>query len=244
MSIIFKTYLTPSIPREIFIIMAKYLERHCNIMVDLQFELTSSGPKKGTKLEEDLSFMCSPPLYWLYDEYKDDIELIPVAPIFDDIRNKDEPVYFSDVLVKNNRSINSLDDIIGKTWSYNDTESLSGYFCIKKYMRHLNLVCSGSHLNSLDYIRDNKADVTCIDSNALLFVNHDFKKIHTFGPHPIQPCIIKKSCKYKNEIIDAFKKINDDKEVINEFNKYKILRFGTVNENFFFKKYSIKHLVN
>ena len=48
------------------------------------------------------------------------------------MNNNDEPVYFSDIFVhKDNTKINSLDDLDGHIWAYNDTESLSGYYCIK-----------------------------------------------------------------------------------------------------------------
>jgi len=108
MSINIKTYLTPSIPMEIFVILSKYIENKIGVPVNLIFETTSSGPKKGEKINEDLSFMCTPPYYWLYDNYKNDIELLPYAPVFDDIRNNNEALYFSDVLVHKDSSIKSI----------------------------------------------------------------------------------------------------------------------------------------
>ena len=49
MSINVKTYLTPSIPKEIFEILSEYIENKCNIKVNLLIETTSSGPKKGER---------------------------------------------------------------------------------------------------------------------------------------------------------------------------------------------------
>ncbi len=243
MSINFKTYLTPSIPKEIFEIIANYLEIKCNIKVNLIFETKSSGPIKGTAMEEDLAFMCSPPFYWLLEKYKDQIELLPYAPVFIDERNNNLPLYFSDILVHpDNDDINKIEDLDGHIWAYNDTESLSGFFCIKNYMDKIKMICSGSHLNSIKMVQNREADITCIDSNVLLFNKHNLKKIGTFGPHPVQPCIINKNCKYKNEIIEAFSKINND-NVIYLLKKYKIEKFERVNLEFYLNKYSIKNLL-
>ena len=127
----------------------------------------------------------------------------------------------------------------GQIWAYNDTESLSGYFCIKNYMSKVNLVCSGSHLNSIMMVHNGEADITCIDSNALLFVKHNLKKIASFGPHPVQPIIIKKNYKYKNELINVFEKVISKYD----FSDFKIKKITKVNNNFYFKKYSMKHLL-
>lgn len=239
MSIDFKTYLTPSIPKEIFQILSTYLEDKCNIKVNLIFETISSGPKYNNMIEEDLSFMCSPPYYWLCDKFNDQIELVPYAPIFNDMRNNDEPLYFSDILVNKNSDIQCLDDLNGHTWAYNDTESLSGYFCIRDYMNKIKMICSGDHLTSIKMVENNKVDITCIDSNVLLFTKHNLKLIGTFGPHPVQPCVINKKCKYKDLIINAFEEINDS-YILDELKKYNISKFGKVDEDFYFNKYSIK----
>ena len=241
MSINFKTYLTPSIPKEIFEILSKYIEEKCDINVNLILETTSSGPKKGETMTEDLSFMCSPPYYWLNDTYPDTIELLPTAPVFDDPRNNNEPLYFSDILVKDDR-IKSLDDLNGDKWAYNDTESLSGYFCIKNHMDKINMICSGSHLNSIEMVSNNQADITCIDSNVLLFSKHNLKLVGTFGPHPVQPCIINKNCKFKDKIVRAFEEINNN-DVIEKLKKYKINKFSKVDKEFYLEKYTIRDLL-
>ena len=244
MNINIKTYLTPSIPKEIFQILSKYIENICNTKVNLFFETTSSGPKINEMIKEDIAFMCSPPYYWLNDKYGDKIELLPYGMVYDDIRNNNNALYFSDILVrKDNKEINSLDDLNNHVWAYNDTESLSGYFCVKKYMNKIKMICSGGHLNSINMVENGDADITCIDSNALLFTKHNLKLIGTFGPHPIQPCVIKKDCKYKDKIIEAFKNINKS-HIMKELKKFRINKFVKVDEYFYYKKYSIKELIN
>lgn len=245
MDIIFKTHLTPSIPKELFELITNYLEKKCNIKIKLIHDIHSSGPKKGTPLDCDISVMCTPPFYWIHENFKNDIELIPMAPIFNDERNKNEPVYFSDIFVnQNNKKIKSINDLNRHIWAFNDTESLSGYYCIKNkpISKKIKMICSGDHIKSLEMVKNNIADITCVDSNLLLFKENKLKKIGTFGPHPIQPFVINKKCKYKNEIINAFKCINS--EIQEELNKFNIKYFKEVNEDFYFKKYNIKYLID
>ena len=101
------------------------------------------------------------------------------------------------------------------------------------------MICSGDHLSSIRMVENNEVDITCIDSNVLLFTNHNLKLIGTFGPHPVQPCVINKKCKYKDLIINAFEEINDS-YILDELKKYNICKFGKVDEDFYFNKYSIK----
>lgn len=226
-----KTYLTPSIPKEIFEIICNYIETTINVPVKLICETTSSGPKNGTMIDEDISFMCSPPFTWLYNNHKDKIELLEYAPVYDDPRNNNKPVYFSDVI---SNKINKLDELNNHIWGYNDTESLSGYFCMNKYMDKVKLYCTGGHLNSIKMIKNNKIDITCIDSNALLFINEKLNIIHTFGPHPIQPCVLNKKCKYIDDIKKCFENINNN-IIIHKLNKYKIKSFSNIDLSFYIK---------
>jgi phosphonate transport system substrate-binding protein len=242
MTIFIKTYLTPSIPKNIFEIIARYIEQECNVPTKLIIETSSSGPKKGYEIDEDLSFMCTPPYYWLIEKFNENYELLPYSPVFNDIRNNNEPLYFSDILVRNDSNIESLDSLSGHKWAYNDTESLSGYFCIKNKKNNLNMICSGSHLNSIKMVSNGDADITCIDSNVLPFIEHNLKKIGTFGPHPVQPGVLKSSSPYKNKIIKAFEKINNS-NILKNLQKYNILNFKYVDDYFYFKKYPIHELI-
>ena len=169
MSIDFRTHLTPSIPKELFELISTYLEKKCNIKVNLSHDVISSGPPKGTTLNYDLSVMCSPPFYWLYEKYHNEIELIPMAPVFNDKRNMNEPLYFSDIYVnKNNNIIKSIKDLNNHIWAFNDKESLSGYYCIKNtpVSKKIKMICSGDHLKSIKMV---ELDV---DQKYLFFLNY------------------------------------------------------------------------
>lgn len=244
MSLTFKVYLTPSIPSKIFQLISDYLSNYCEIKIKLIFETHSSGPKKGILMEEDLAFMCTPPFIWQKQFFPDKIELCPYAPVYDDKRNNGLPLYFSDIIVNKNSLIKKLDDLnYQMKYGYNDTESLSGYFCIKKFLKEEQMICTGSHLKSLQMLKNNKIDFTCIDSNVLLYQDlKDFEIIGTSKPHPVQPLIIKSNCKYKKIIFEALSKINN-LPILVELKKFKILKFENVNEKFYMQDYSINHLI-
>ena len=233
MSIILKTYLTPDIPKEIFVIIADYLEKECRIKINLEFETNNSGPKNSQEMKEDIAFICFISYYWLSQRCNKQIELIPWAPVFNDYRNCGLPLHFSDILVNpNNKELNCLEDLNNHIWAYNNVESFSEYDYLKnKYNNRVKMICSGSNLNSIQMVKDSKADITCVDSNVLLFLNHGLKRIGTLGPHPMQPCIIKQDCIYKEKIMNAFSTINE--KIGDKLNHYFINKFGRINKELY-----------
>ena len=233
MSIILKTYLTPGIPQEIFVIIANYLEEECNLKINLEFETNHSGPKSSLDMKEDIAFMCILSYYLLTQKCNNQIELIPWAPVFNDYRNCGLPLCFTDILVNpNNRELRNLEDLNNHIWAYDNAERLNEYHYLKnKYKNKIKMICSGSHLNSIQMVKDNKADITCVDSNFLLFLNHGLKRIGTLGPHPIQPCVIKQDCVFKDKIINAFSTINE--KIGNKLQQFFINKFGRINKELY-----------
>ena len=58
----------------------------------------------------------------------------------------------------------------------------------------------------------------------------------------IQPFVIRKNCYFKKKIIEAFNNINN--ELLEELKVFNIKKFAYVNNDFYFKKYSIQHLLD
>ena len=102
----FVTYLAPSIPRALFEALADHLQRSLGReRVSLLVETRSSGPRKGHECssfgdEVDVAFMCAPSFVWLSNLQPPTAELLGVAPVFEDERNSGRPVYFCDVVVR------------------------------------------------------------------------------------------------------------------------------------------------
>jgi hypothetical protein len=97
---------SPSIPRAFFEALADYLRRSLGReLVSLRVETRVSGPRKGHECssfgdEVDVTFMCAPSFVWLRGLRAPPAELLGVAPVFDDERNSGKPVYFCDVVVR------------------------------------------------------------------------------------------------------------------------------------------------
>ena len=55
-----------------------------------------------------------------------ELELL-AAPVLDGPRYEQQPVYFSDVIVRADSPYHTLEDLAGETWAYNEESSHSGY---------------------------------------------------------------------------------------------------------------------
>lgn len=95
------------------------------------------------------------------------------------------PVYYSQLYVHKNSTYNTLQDLQGCTFAYNDDASLSGYHCLRFLLNHYasttkndeeekktmeitlpffsRAICTGGHLSSIRAIALGNADVACID---------------------------------------------------------------------------------
>lgn len=217
----FRAYLAPSIPKEFYQLIADYINTTTCLDIILSFECMYSGPPRSfrdpfTSHKIDIAHVCSPSFIWLSSCKQPSIELLPIAPIFKDKRTQGKPVYFSDVVVASDSSIKSFSEFQGKRWCYNDTESLSGYFCLLQKLAKIKqptsffskLYGSGNHLNSIELIINDVVDGSAIDSNvlALQFKNNPdlqqkIRVVESWGPFPIQPLIARK------DLPDDIKKI-------------------------------------
>lgn len=197
------SYLAPSIPAGYFECVAQAIAHHTGEPVDLRFETRISGPMPGDPNplqagEADVAFVCAPSYRW----QREHLVLLPV-PVPVDARAEGRPVYFSDVVVRRDSSLCSLADLQGRRWAFNDGNSLSGWFCLVERIAPLRpddlfsaVLQSGSHLESLRFVREALADAAAIDSNVLRQARRsddrgldDLRVIETWGPYPVQPVV-------------------------------------------------------
>jgi phosphonate transport system substrate-binding protein len=208
----FITYLSPSIPQALFEALADHVQRALgHERVSLRVESRASGPQKGGECssfaeEADVAFMCAPSFVWLRDLRLPPVELLGVLPVFDDERNQGKPVYFCNVVVRNDAPIQAFSELEGGSWAYNDACSLSGYYSLLNKLAESgaderffdSIFCSGSHLNSIEAVLSGKADAAAIDFNVLRIrlretpaLHEELREIESWGPYPIQPVVIK-----------------------------------------------------
>lgn len=97
------------------------------------------------------------------------------APVLDEARCRDRPVYFSDVIVRRNSHCRSFADLRAKRWAYSDPASFSGYLLVRHHLLQMgetetffgSLAFSGSHQESIRRVLDDEVDASAIDCHVL-----------------------------------------------------------------------------
>ena len=132
------------------------------------------------------------------------LELL-AAPVLPDPRYQGQPVYYSDIVVRQDSPYRSFTDLRETRWVYNEPGSYSGYYTMCHHLvqqeESLNffeeVLESGAHVNSLQMVVDGAADVTAIDSTLLDYefvrqpaLAQQLRVIESLGPSPIPPWVI------------------------------------------------------
>jgi len=247
----FVTYLSPSIPQALFRALADHVQRALGTeRVSLRIETRASGPQSREELScsgegADVAFMCAPSFHWLQELDPPPMQLLGVAPVFEDDRNAGSPVYFCDVVVRRNSPVQSFSELEGGSWAYNDAASLSGYYCLLNKLAESGkdegffdrMVCSGSHLNSIDAVVRGEADAAAIDSNVFRMrllktpaLHKELRVIETWGPFPIQPVAVRSTLppELKNRLRAAFLTTQQDPLTRHTLEEFGLTRFVAV----------------
>lgn len=205
------SYLAPSIPEGLFELVATAIGKKTGTSVALDFETRVSGPTPETDPfvsgRADVAFVCGPS-YALLRAAGSPVDIIRAAAVFDDPRNEGRPVYFSDVIVAHDHPARSLADLRGTAWTYNDRQSLSGWFRMLSRLDESGLgtpesffsrvYASGAHVRSIELVAGGQATVSAVDSNALRFavrrnpeLGQRIRVLETWGPSPVQPVLVR-----------------------------------------------------
>ena len=145
----------------------------------------------------DAAFVCSPPLVWLGDA----VEAI-AAPVLVDARFGGLPQYCSDVVVHRDSPFESLNDLRGARWAYNEPSSWSGYWVVLATVGDWSyfgeVVAAGFHAHALRMVVSGEVDGAAIDSHVLAVELRDHPElgerlriVDSLGPSPIQPVLVR-----------------------------------------------------
>jgi ABC-type phosphate/phosphonate transport system substrate-binding protein len=190
--------LSPGLPLGLFELVAGELGAELGVEVSLSSCTDTSGPPPDddpfARGEVDVGFLCAPSFTRLSS-----VSLL-AAPVFTDVRAAHEPVYFSELVVRDGVIASSLDDLAGRRIGYNDAASLSGYGALVEHVERLSieveLVHTGGHHQSLSRLVDGVIDAAPIDSNTLLTLDSlpdGLRVVDTWGPYPVQPVVARAS---------------------------------------------------
>jgi phosphonate transport system substrate-binding protein len=131
------------------------------------------------------------------------------------------------VIVRRDSPFNSFADLRGRSWSYNDPDSHSGYGVTRYHMVRLgetrgyfgSVVQAGFHQESIRMVRDGEIDASAIDSQVLAVAMRDdpalarqLRVIGTLGPSSIQPVVAARTLpdSLKAEVRAAILRIHAD----------------------------------
>jgi phosphonate transport system substrate-binding protein len=191
-----------------------------NIMPVYQAVTDTVGKRLGMKTElvvetsydncandvNDVCFVCSLP--YVEFERQGIAPAIPIAaPILAGERYGGKPIYFSDVIVRQDSPFQRFTDLRGHAWCYNEPLSHSGYGITRYHLLQLGetqgffsqVVEAGYHETSLRWVLEGTIDGSAIDSQVLAVAmqgSPELRKgvriIDALGPSTIQPVAVSK----------------------------------------------------
>ncbi|EAL69737.1 hypothetical protein DDB_G0275343 [Dictyostelium discoideum AX4] len=217
-------------------------------------ELINEPPHKlMVEYGVDFAFMCG--LAFVNAGPKLLSPLVSPVRIEDHYQNK--PIYFSNLIVKNQSTINELSKDL--TFIHNGKDSFSGYqilnshlinnhqtLSIENYFK--NSIFTGSHLNSIESIKSSQVNdklIASIDSTVLdtellnnrISLENDIKIIKTLGPSAMPPLVSKLSSphskSFSNEIQNYLSSNEISKLLEPILLKFNYKRFEIVNSSSF-----------
>jgi len=117
---------------------------------------------------------------------------------------EDGPVYYGELITQHDKPLQraSAEHLQNISWAYNELESFSGYNIMRAYFEKLDqdqahfgdIICSGSHLNSLAMVRQGQVDCATLDSTMLQMLvakepalMEEITVVERIGPYAMPP---------------------------------------------------------
>jgi phosphonate transport system substrate-binding protein len=195
----FATYLAPSV-RPVYEFVADAVGERLGIETEL---IDGTSCDRFTSGEGDVAFICGLPYVELATGPEPPIELL-AAPVLSGVRYGGRPIYFSDVIVSAGSDIHSFEELRGRSWSFNEPHSHSGYSVTRAHLARIGeprgflgrVVEAGFHQRSIELVRSRAVDGSAIDSQVLEIAMRDepslrneLRVVETLGPSTIQPVV-------------------------------------------------------
>ncbi|MFP2927867.1 PhnD/SsuA/transferrin family substrate-binding protein [Pyxidicoccus sp. 3LG] len=152
----------------------------------------------------DVAFICGYP-YVLKRDRPEPVVDVLAAPVMRAPRYGNQPLYFSDLIVREDSGFRRFEDLKGATLVYNEEKSNSGYNMPRSFLIEHGLtegffgkvIRSGSHEQSIRMVATGEADASFVDSMVL---DYDREKHFGFagqvrvmmslGPEAIPPVVV------------------------------------------------------
>ncbi len=154
-----------------------------------------------------VAWICGLPYVLRADRPHPQIELL-AAPVMQDARYEDRPVYYSDVVVRRDSEFRTFADLRGASWAYNEPGSHSGYNVVRYHLAVVGaasgyfgeVIEAGAHQVSLQMILEGRIDASAIDSTVLEqefrrdpAIRSQIRVLERLGPSPMPPWVALRS---------------------------------------------------
>jgi phosphonate transport system substrate-binding protein len=196
------TYLAPNI-LPVYEVVTDEVGRRLGMPTELVVETDYESCKRD---ENDVCFVCSLPFVMFERQGISPAEPL-AAPVLQGERYAGAPVYFSDVIVHRKSPFRSFEDLRGRSWSYNEPLSHSGYGITRYHLLRMGetsgffgeVIEAGFHEESIRMVANSEVDASAIDSQVLSVALRDdpalrrsLRVIDVLGPSTIQPVAVSK----------------------------------------------------
>lgn len=175
---------------------------------ELLLDQTRSGPAPGVDPfadgSVDLGWICSTSFVDLATRGRSpSVKLVGIAWVPEDQAVAGRPVYFGDVVVRQDSPVTSFADLVGRSVGCNDEVSLSGHFAFRIAAHQMgadpdtfaDLCFTGGHHYSLDRLVAGELDAAVVDSvvRTSRCVTDPgvaaLRVVERLGPWPVQPLV-------------------------------------------------------
>jgi phosphonate transport system substrate-binding protein len=227
--------------------ITRYLQRKLGIATTFVDDISWRERERQFDAGEiQLCWLCGLPYVRKADKPAPEIELLATS-VMAAARYGGQPVYFSDVVVRQHSRFGSFNDLRGATWAYNEPDSHSGYNVVRHHLRRLGktagffggIVESGAHQTSLKLLIDGDIDASAIDSTVLEAecaraprLRSAIRVIDTLGPSPMPPWVMRKNLPValKQSLRAVFLGMGDDAEGRDILSTWGMARFVAIND--------------
>jgi phosphonate transport system substrate-binding protein len=213
----------------------------------LAIELFTGSSYQQLESDVDAAFVCG--LAYIELSRTNNWPIDPLAaPVLRGERYGGKPVYFSDVIVRRDRSLRSFADLRGCSWSYNEPHSHSGYGIVRYELARRGetwrffgrIVEAGYHERSIRLVCSGAVDAAAIDSQVLAVAFRDHPELAEqlrivagLGPSTIQPLVVARRLpeRLRAKLLSVLLEMSDDPVVQPALAQAFIQRFVPVSDS-------------
>jgi phosphonate transport system substrate-binding protein len=228
--------------------LAHYLSHQLGLPIDVVEDVPwQERERQLYRGEAHLGVVCGLQYVYAHDRNETPGVDLLCAPVMQAPRYKNQPIYFSEVIVRRDHPARSLADLRGASFAFNEPTSHSGY-ALPRYVLasrgetngfFSRAIESGAHERSIRMILDASVDAAAIDTTVLEQevrsspeLGKLIRSVETLGPSPIPPLVISRSVPptLRAAVQSSLLKIHQDPEGVGVLQRARMLRFVEVTD--------------